>query len=188
MVMDTAQRKFSLPEPLPDAAKVAITLPIQFGGLGLRKVASISVPAYFCAALNAAQDIVRDLDEKSRNLLLPTQFQAPFAREIDRCLKVLQDAGVSSGPEGLIPESSNDFWKPNGTPSIPQRQKGICKLIAASEQRELLNAPSIPRRDKQRIISSEVGRVAEDSFTHAREINRAGKTYSSTRVNSGEVG
>jgi len=70
MVMDTARRKFALPNPLTDAAKISLHLPIKLGGLGLRKVVSISLPAFFCAASNAAPDILSSLDEKSVDTLL----------------------------------------------------------------------------------------------------------------------
>ena len=59
MVLDTAQRKFALPSPLPDAAVLTLTQPIRSGGFGLSKAAAVSVPAYFCA-LSAAPMPSRD--------------------------------------------------------------------------------------------------------------------------------
>ena len=53
-------------------AKVSLTLPVKIGGLGLRKVSQISLPAYFCAASNAAPDILSSLDEKAAITFLPS--------------------------------------------------------------------------------------------------------------------
>ena len=60
MVLDTAQRKFALPSPLPCVAVLTLTQPIRSGGFGLSKAAAVSVPAYFCA-LSAASDAVMRL-------------------------------------------------------------------------------------------------------------------------------
>ena len=135
---------------------------IKLGGLGLRKVASISVPAYYCAALNAAPDILDSIsDRKTANsLLLPTpqQMQVPFAIDIESCHAALIDVGVPTGLDGFIPETYERFWQDdNGVPGVPNLQKTLCQCVAKAEYNELILLPSTSPEStkvKQRLISS----------------------------------
>ena len=131
MVLDTAQRKFALPSPLPDAAVLTLTQPIRSGGFGLSKAAAVSVPAYFCALSAASDAIMRLIPGEAAHILTDEKMQAPFAREAGVCLTALIDAGVVHGPDGPIPSDIADFWLPDGRAAdLPRRQHAICSQLA----------------------------------------------------------
>lgn len=66
MVLNTIKRKFALPSRLPDVARWTLSLPIKVGGFGLREVAKMGVPAYFCAMAAAAEAILALIPEPKR--------------------------------------------------------------------------------------------------------------------------
>ena len=144
MVLDTAQRKFALPSPLPDAAVLTLTQPIRSGGFGLSKAAAVSVPAYFCALSAASDAIMR---------LIPGEGEAPFAREAGVCLTALIDSGVVHGPDGPIPSDIADFWLPDGRAAdLPRRQHAICSQLAERDFNAWYATASL--KAKQRIQSA----------------------------------
>ena len=154
MVLDTAQRKFALPSPLPDAAVLTLTQLIRSGGFGLSKAAAVSVPAYFCA-LSAASDAIMRLipGEEAAQILTDEKMQAPFAREAGVCLTALIDAGVVHGPDGPIPSDIADFWLPDGRAAdLPRRQHAICSQLAERDFNAWYATASL--KAKQRIQSA----------------------------------
>ena len=103
---EPVQRKFVLPILLSDAAKLSLSLPIKAGGLGLYKIADISIPAYFSAVSAASEDILGLIPVDQREAtLLDEKSSVPFAREVSECLDSLIKAGVVHGLDGPIPEA-----------------------------------------------------------------------------------
>jgi hypothetical protein len=160
LVLDSVQRKFALPTPLPNAAKLTLSLPIKAGGFGLTSAAAVSIPAYFCA-LSEASEAILDLLPPTRatQLLFGDEKQrAPFAQEASFCLDALITADVVHGLDGPIPSTIEDFWKPGVfIAALPRRQHGISSQIVLHKFRDWFGTANL--KDKQRIVSSSASKA-----------------------------
>lgn len=158
MVLNTFLQKCALPNPLSNVAKYTISLPVRLGGLGLRSAATISIPAYYCSVALAASDIIEYIIPVARHIdfISPGKSQAAFITELDRCWKFLSDKGVAKGLDGLIPLTSDEFWKEGGgvVDIGRSRQSVMVGFLAACEAKSHLYAPATPLRERQRLISS----------------------------------
>ena len=57
LVLGTVISKLGLPDPIPNEAKLTLSLPVRLGGFGLRLVASTCYVAYYSSIALAAVDI-----------------------------------------------------------------------------------------------------------------------------------
>jgi len=113
--------------------KYLSTCPSSLAASDFAKLSLSLIPAFVCAASNAAPDILSSLDEKSvYTLLLPSATQVSFATEIERCLYTLKELGVTAGVDGFIPEFYADLCKAGDVPDVPNRQRTIYQSIATA--------------------------------------------------------
>lgn len=88
-VIDPAVTKLRLPHNLLSGARLSLTLPIRFGGFGLRSTVRVSNAAYWSGLAQAAPDILA----ATRNLPAPASVADP------------------PPPPRLLPQSSLSFMQ-----------------------------------------------------------------------------
>jgi hypothetical protein len=152
MVMQVAARKLDLPPPLPEAAKFTLSMPIRFGGYGLRFTAATAHVAYYCSLALAAPDIGRIVPTwKRREILLQSPMRMRFTRALAEAQEHIERSKIEAS---VIPVSVEQFWLEFG--GCVRESKGLQKIISAHlEQKECDRfLRSLPPEDRQRLLSA----------------------------------
>jgi hypothetical protein len=155
LVLGTVVRKLGLPDPIPNEAKLTLSLPIRLGGFGLRSVASTCHVAYYSSIALTAVDIANLVPHSKRSqLLLNNSTQVDFARQLVDCHNHLIKQKVPCDEDGLMPPTVDHFWTDFGEERPHGLQRAISHHIISQNLNTYLRDPSTELKTLQRMLSA----------------------------------